>query len=64
MPAVPKKRTSKARSRSRRANWKLTAPAVNQCPQCHQPKMSHRVCGNCGYYDGRKAVGTEAPEAN
>jgi len=55
--AVPKKRTSKARKRSRRANWKLEAPALNTCPQCHRLRLSHRACKNCGYYDGRKVAG-------
>lgn len=59
--AVPKRRTSKASSRSRRANWKLSAPAVGYCPQCHEPKLAHRVCGNCGYYDGKLVI---APKDN
>ncbi|MBQ6686666.1 MAG: 50S ribosomal protein L32, partial [Firmicutes bacterium] len=29
------------------------------CPQCHEPKLPHRVCPNCNYYDG-KAVVAEA----
>ena len=33
--AVPKKKTSKAKTRSRRASaWKLEAPARSLCPQC------------------------------
>ena len=41
--AVPKKRTSKAKGRSRRAsNWTLKPP--------------HVVCGNCGWYGGRQAI--------
>jgi large subunit ribosomal protein L32 len=51
--AVPKRRTSKARKNSRRANWKLSAPTLSACPQCHEPKLAHRVCGNCGYYNGK-----------
>ena len=42
--AVPKRKMSKARRDSRRANWKLTAPGFVSCPQCHEPKMPHRVC--------------------
>lgn len=57
--AVPKRRMSHARQQSRRANWKLTAPNLVECPQCHQPKMSHRVCPNCGYYDGRAVIAEE-----
>lgn len=53
--AVPKKRTSQARKRSRRANWKLSAPALASCPQCHELKLAHRVCGKCGYYNGKLA---------
>ncbi|GAB6875819.1 50S ribosomal protein L32 [Thermaerobacter litoralis] len=58
--AVPKHKTSKARRDKRRTHWKLSAPAVVECPQCHQPKRPHRVCPNCGYYDGRVAVQKEA----
>jgi large subunit ribosomal protein L32 len=55
--AVPKKKTSKAKSRSRRAsNWKLTAPPRSECPQCHQAKLPHVVCLNCGWYGGRQAI--------
>jgi large subunit ribosomal protein L32 len=57
--AVPKKKQSKARSAKREANWKSAAPAYAECPQCHQPKLPHRVCGNCGYYAGRQAVEVE-----
>ncbi|EKP93714.1 50S ribosomal protein L32 [Thermaerobacter subterraneus] len=58
--AVPKHKTSKSRRDKRRTHWKLSAPAVVECPQCHQPKRPHRVCPNCGYYDGRVAVQKES----
>ena len=51
--ALPKRRHSKARGRKRYANWKATAPAVAECSNCHQPKLPHRACPNCGYYKGR-----------
>ena len=55
--AVPKKKTSKAKSRSRRAsNWTLSAPARSTCPQCRRTKVPHIVCPNCGWYGGRQAV--------
>ena len=57
--AVPKNRTSKARKHSRSAHWKLTAPSITECPQCHEMKLAHRVCKNCGYYDGRQVLNTE-----
>ncbi len=54
--AVPKGKISKARKHSRRANWKLSMPGIVECPQCHQMKLSHRVCKNCGYYKGVQVV--------
>ncbi len=55
--AVPKKRTSKAKGRSRRAaNWTLRAASRSACPRCGNAKRPHRVCGNCGWYAGRQAV--------
>ncbi len=37
--AVPKRRMSRSNTRSRRSNWKATAPALVSCPQCHEPKL-------------------------
>ncbi|HAY51034.1 MAG TPA: 50S ribosomal protein L32, partial [Acidimicrobiaceae bacterium] len=52
-----KKKTSKAKSRSRRSSaWKLSAPTLNKCPRCGAAKRPHHVCGNCGWYDGREAL--------
>jgi large subunit ribosomal protein L32 len=57
--ALPKRKTTKAKRDSRRAHWKGTPPTYSECPQCHQPKLPHRVCGNCGYYGGREAIEVE-----
>ena len=54
--AVPKKRVSKSRGRSRRAHWKLSLPGIVECPQCHETKLSHRICSNCGYYKGKEVI--------
>jgi large subunit ribosomal protein L32 len=51
---VPKKKTAKARRDQRRSHHALKAVGVSTCPQCGQPKLSHRVCPNCGFYKGRK----------
>jgi large subunit ribosomal protein L32 len=57
---VPKKKTSKAKSRSRRASaWTLSVPARSICPQCRHGKLPHVVCPHCGWYKGRQAI-TEA----
>ena len=57
--AVPKNKVSKARRNSRRANWKLTAPNMVECPQCREFKMPHKVCKACCYYDGKEIVKVE-----
>ena len=55
--AVPKKKTSKAKSRMRRAsNWKLHLPSRSVCPRCRAAKLPHVVCGACGWYAGRQAI--------
>ncbi|MBE5777603.1 MAG: 50S ribosomal protein L32 [Clostridiales bacterium] len=62
--ALPKEKVSKARGRSRRANWKLTAPTLVECTQCHQMKLAHRVCKHCGYYAGKQVVVVDEAKAN
>ena len=59
--AVPKRRKSKATRDSRRAQWMRSVPkaTVSRCARCQEPKLPHRVCGNCGYYAGRQAVEVE-----
>ena len=55
--ANPKWKTPHSKTRSRRAaNWKLNPVTVMECPQCHQPKLPHFVCGTCGMYNGRLVV--------
>ena len=54
--AVPKRKMSKARRDKRRANWKLEVPGFTACPQCHEPRMPHHVCPECGYYDGKQVI--------
>ena len=57
--AVPKQKQSHSRTTKRRSQHKISAPVLNECPQCHQPKLPHRVCGTCGYYAGRQAIEVE-----
>lgn len=59
--AVPKQRQSSARRDKRRAHDALSAPRLNECPQCHSPRLSHRVCRNCGTYKGREVIAPDEP---
>ncbi len=52
----PKRRHTRTRTATRRAHDGLTPAAPTACPQCQQPKLSHRVCAHCGYYRGVEVV--------
>ena len=56
--AVPKRKVSHARKMKRRSSvWKLETPTnIVKCPQCGEPILAYRVCGNCGYYKGEAIV--------
>lgn len=56
---VPKRKTSKARKRKRRAGNPYQIARPVPCPQCHQPRPPHRVCPHCGYYNGRPVMAGE-----
>jgi large subunit ribosomal protein L32 len=53
---LPKRKTSHAAQGDRRAHHALTVPEVESCPHCHEPKLGHHACPNCGWYAGREAV--------
>jgi len=57
--ALPKRRTSKARRDKRRSHSKLKPLNLSLCPQCHEPKLPHRVCPHCGTYKGKEIVEVE-----
>ena len=57
--AVPKRRMSKARKRSRRSQHSAAGIRFQPCPRCQSPKLPHRVCDTCGYYRGKKLIEVE-----
>ena len=59
----PRRRHSRARGRRRRTHWKLQKTELMECPQCKSPKLPHRLCGVCGYYQGRLVLDFEAKKA-
>ncbi|MEO0072155.1 MAG: 50S ribosomal protein L32 [candidate division WOR-3 bacterium] len=59
---VPKRRHSRQRGRKRRTHWKLQPPKLVECSHCHKPKLPHRVCPHCGYYDGQEVLVVEKKE--
>ena len=58
--AVPQRKKSKAKKRSRRAQQgKLSLPAIAICDNCGADTIPHRVCGECGWYKDRIVVVVE-----
>lgn len=53
--ALQKRRLGPSRIRHRRSAWMRRAankPLVQACPSCGGPRLSHRVCSQCGSYNG------------
>ncbi len=46
---LPKKKTSKSRTHTRRSHHRLKAVNYSVCPKCEQVKLPHAACTNCGY---------------
>ncbi len=51
---TPKQKQSHSRTHKRRSQHKITPPSSSACPNCHAPKLPHRVCANCGTYRSRQ----------
>src|SRR5260370_26556881 len=51
----PKRRHSKRRTSTRRANDFLSKPALAKCPNCHEMKQPHHFSPHCGHYTGKAA---------
>jgi large subunit ribosomal protein L32 len=59
--AVPKKKTSKSKTKSRRAaNTKVSPIILTKCAKCGEPKKAHAVCTFCGYYKGNKILDVQS----
>jgi large subunit ribosomal protein L32 len=55
--AVPRAKTSKARTRRRQTlNMRLTEPTLIKCSACGNEVQRHRVCPKCGFYRGRQVI--------
>lgn len=54
--AVPKRKTSNARSGSRRAHDHKKPKQLMSCARCSTAVPTHTVCPSCGHYMGREVV--------
>ncbi|QDQ97719.1 MULTISPECIES: 50S ribosomal protein L32 [Tomitella] len=56
--AVPKRRMSRSNTRSRRSQWKTSAPTLVTCAGrgCDAKIPPHTACPSCGTYKGRQVT--------
>ena len=63
--ALQKRRLGQARIHHRRSSWMRKAsrkPLVQDCPNCGNPRVPHRVCMKCGFYGGEIVMKTQETE--
>ena len=48
------------RSRLRRTHDTLKITSFSTCKQCGAQILPHRICGYCGYYNGKQAITIKA----
>lgn len=53
MTPLPKRKLSTRRQGDRRFHFGVKLAGFFLCPNCHQPRLPHRVCPHCGFYDGK-----------
>ncbi len=57
------RRHSNSRRDSRRKNNKrVMAASLVRCSNCGAMRISHRVCSECGYYNGKPVVAKKVKE--
>ena len=56
MPPLPKKKHSRSRKGGRGAHFGIKPPSLSRCPQCQRARLPHRVCSDCGFYNGREVI--------
>ena len=61
--AVPKRKHSKARSRSRCTHQVEHVTSITSCLNCSAPLRTHQACASCGYYKGVKVLTTKSERA-
>ena len=53
---VVRMRHTKGKRNRGRSHHALKKANFTVCQHCHAPVLPHILCGNCGYYKGRKVI--------
>jgi large subunit ribosomal protein L32 len=65
--ALQKRRRGPARTGHQRSAWMRKSgenrPTVQACPNCDAPRIPHRVCMACGFYDGKAVMAVKTADA-
>lgn len=60
--AHPKRRHSNSRTGKRRSHDFMTAQSLSVCSNCGAKIVPHRICGECGFYNGKQQVAVNVKE--
>jgi large subunit ribosomal protein L32 len=65
--ALQKRRRGPARTAQQRSAWMRKSganrPTVQTCPNCNAPRIPHRVCLQCGFYNGKQVTKAKSTDA-
>ncbi len=53
---VIRMRHNRAQRGNTRSHHALTAQGLSVCPDCQAKRLNHKVCTNCGKYNGRQVL--------
>ena len=53
---VNRMRHNRSQRGTTRSHHALVAPGLSVCPDCNAKKLNHKVCANCGKYNGRVVI--------
>jgi len=55
--AVPKQKSSRSHTKQKRAKgYRAITVPNSKCSNCGEPKLPHRVCMACGFYNGKQVL--------
>ena len=60
---VNRMRATRSHRNNRRSHHALNVVALSKCSTCGAMHQSHRICMNCGSYNGRKVLDLAAKAA-
>jgi large subunit ribosomal protein L32 len=58
--AVPRHKHTRAKVGKTRMHKHIARVLLNVCPKCKKPVLSHTVCKNCGFYNGKEVINVMA----